>query len=235
MVRIFKKTTDKILRAETPQSILAWIVACYIRFVYWWSSFEYLHKDRLEPLALSQKPLIVVFWHNRMVMLPLAWQWKRPFYMLSSRHGISLILTKILSRFGIQSILGSTKRHAIAAGMEIVEKLSSGSVVGITPDGPRGPSQECSAGVIRLAQLAAETLGPVTIIPATYATSRYRRFRSWDRFIFPYPSRAGAFFIGNPIVVTADKDVESLRQALEDTLNICCKEVDSYIKSKDST
>ena len=234
MKHFLKKKIDKLLRAGVIQSILAWMVTCYIRFVYWWSDdFHYANKDRLDSLVKSGKPIIVVFWHSRIMMLPVAWVWKRPFYMLSSRHGISLILTKILRRFGVHSILGSTNRHGISAGIEIVEKLSQGGVVGITPDGPRGPSEECSIGVIRLAKLAAKTLGPVVIVASSYGISRSKRLRSWDRFIVPYPSARGVFMVGETVTVSADisdAEMEILRQKLQNNLNACTKEADAWAR-----
>ena len=57
-----------------------------------------------------------------------------------------------------------------------------GWLVGITPDGPRGPRYHLNPGLVKLAQL---TGGAVLPIHVNY--SRFWRLKSWDGFMIPKP------------------------------------------------
>lgn len=66
------------------------------------------------------------------------------------------------------------------------EHLTNGSVVAVTPDGPRGPLHSFKYGTL---SLASEAGIPILFIEITY--SKARMLRSWDRFEIPMPfSRA---------------------------------------------
>ena len=52
----------------------------------------------------------------------------------------------------------------------------------ITPDGPKGPRFEFKGGAITVAQLCG-----VPVVPIAYAASKVKIFRTWDKFILPYP------------------------------------------------
>jgi lysophospholipid acyltransferase (LPLAT)-like uncharacterized protein len=42
----------------------------------------------------------------------------------------------------------------------------------------------------------------MTIIPLTFNASRKKVFRSWDRFLLPYPFSRGVFIFGKPLLVS---------------------------------
>jgi 1-acyl-sn-glycerol-3-phosphate acyltransferase len=80
-------------------------------------------------------------------------------------------------------------------------------------------------GVVRTARLAG-----VPLLPVTYAASRRRVLRSWDRFVLPLPFARGVIRIGAPIEVPAnadDDDIERIRGHLESTLNDMTRELDA--------
>ena len=56
-------------------------------------------------------------------------------------------------------------------------------MMGITPDGSRGPCYEAKPGVIALAKI---TKSPVLLL--TFKFSSAFRLSSWDRFVIPFPS-----------------------------------------------
>ena len=60
------------------------------------------------------------------------------------------------------------------------------------------------------------------IFPVTYAATRQRRLRSWDRLIIPLPFARITYVGGEPLQVprhATDTEVEALRQELEMRLN----------------
>jgi len=94
--------------------------------------------------------------------------------------------------------------------------IKRGVSVGITPDGPRGPSIKASDGAIALAKLSG-----ATIVPTAAATSRRVILKTWDRLILPLPFSRGACVWGEPIHVPSKSDtddLEKLRHALETSL-----------------
>jgi lysophospholipid acyltransferase (LPLAT)-like uncharacterized protein len=90
----------------------------------------------------------------------------------------------------------------------MLKRLKEGSCVGITPDGPRGPAMQASAGIVNVARLAG-----VPILPLTYATSRRRILATWDCFHLALPFGRGAYLWGEPIEIAADLDVAGLEHA----------------------
>ena len=218
--------------SKTVRGILAKIVAGYIKLVYKTSPWCYMNKEILDPLVAQKKHIVCAFWHGRLVMMPNAWPWKRPFYMLLSRHREGLMIAQVLNCFGIKSIHGSTNRGGLKAGLEIVEKLKEGSVVGFSPDGPRGPSQKCSVGIISLSFLASKEIGDVYIVPGSFSISNYKKLRSWDRFMIPFPfAKKGCFVLAEPVVIHKHmnkKDLAKMQDLLEERLNQAQDEADHH-------
>jgi hypothetical protein len=106
----------------------------------------------------------------------------------------------------------------------ILKALKSGEVVGMTPDGPRGPRMRISDGIVQAAKLAG-----VPIFPLTYSASNRRVFGSWDRFVLPLPFSKGVFSWGDPIHIGRDLDdtgLEEKRLELESALTRLTQESD---------
>jgi lysophospholipid acyltransferase (LPLAT)-like uncharacterized protein len=71
---------------------------------------------------------------------------------------------------------------------------ASGSNLGFTPDGPRGPFQQAASGA---AFVAAKTGYP--LLPITFSATRHKRLRSWDRFMIPLLFSRIVFVADDPI------------------------------------
>lgn len=129
----------------------------------------------------SGQKTILAFWHNRQLGLLRVADELRPVKVLISRHGDGEIIARIVARFGIGAVRGSSTRGGKAAVRQLV-KASRENHLAITPDGPVGPCYEAKQGVALVASL---TGLPVAWV--TWSTDRAWRFRSWDRFILPKP------------------------------------------------
>lgn len=170
-----------------------------------------------EPAWRGEKAIIVAFWHNRLALMPYCWPSRAPFHMLISGHADGQLIAKAVAAFGISTIAGSSTRGGGAAVRDLVRKLKNGESIGITPDGPRGPSQKAQEGVIALARLSG-----APIVPAAVSVSHRVRLKTWDRLIVGLPFGQGAMVWGNAIAVPRDCDdamAETLRQRVEDELN----------------
>jgi lysophospholipid acyltransferase (LPLAT)-like uncharacterized protein len=81
----------------------------------------------------------------------------------------------------------------------MLEHLSRGDQVGITPDGPRGPRRVAAPGVAQLAALSG-----VVVLPCSAQTTRRRVLASWDRMVLPLPFGRGVLVCQKPIAVPRD-------------------------------
>jgi lysophospholipid acyltransferase (LPLAT)-like uncharacterized protein len=160
--------------------------------------------------------VIVAFWHDRVVMMPIAYR-GRGLCIMNSQHRDGEIATRALARWGIRSVRGSATRGGALGFMQLVNAFRDGYDLAVVPDGPRGPRHVAKAGVIHLARA---TGAPV--FPVSYAATGRRRLRSWDRLLIPLPFSSILFVAGEPLAVPrhmADDEIEAKREALEARLN----------------
>src|SRR5579862_1158337 len=135
-----------------------------------------------------ERACIFVFWHNRIFLLPYLFrkhwhsrQRDRVAVLVSaSRDGEKL--ARVLSKFHMICVRGSSSRRGKEALRELTRLMGEGYDVGITPDGPRGPRYHCQDGAISLAQLTG-----APIIPVSWDVTRKVVVKSWDGFMVPLP------------------------------------------------
>jgi lysophospholipid acyltransferase (LPLAT)-like uncharacterized protein len=187
---------------------LCWVISLYVRFVYRTNRWQVEGSERPLELRREGRAFILAFWHARLLMIPMAWRRLAPINMLISAHRDGQLIAGAVRYFGVASIAGSTSRGGRAALLLMLKRLKAGECVGITPDGPRGPARTASVGIVNLARLA-----QAPIVPITYATSRRRILKSWDRFHLAMPFGRGVFLWGEPFAVAAQLDACGLERA----------------------
>ena len=212
-----KKFRKKIFRYSTIQAIIVSISVAYLFVVKITSSWKHENTDIISKSWTGEEPVIVAFWHNRLLLMPFCWKSKSPFHMLISKHSDGNIISNIINFFGISSIRGSSSSGGSMAIRKLLEVIKSSSSVGITPDGPRGPLFKANKGSITLSQLSG-----VKIIPVSASVSRKKTINTWDKLVFPLPFSKGICIWGEPIIIPRHlKENEKLTyiQKLEDSLN----------------
>ena len=155
------------------------------------------------------KPAIFVMWHNRLFLIPyLFWKYWNIFQrgkvavmVSTSKDGGYLV--RVLERFNLICVRGSSSRRGNAALLEMTRLVEAGADAGITPDGPRGPKYQVADGVISLAQLTG-----APIIPISYVLSRKIELNSWDSFMIPLPFGRATLRVGTPVNVSAAAGAE---------------------------
>ncbi|MBA2241306.1 MAG: lysophospholipid acyltransferase family protein [Chthoniobacterales bacterium] len=160
------------------------------------------------------KPFIGATWHNRLLF----WAYAARRY-LSQYHGSALIsasrdgelIADLVQRFGFDVVRGSSSRKGASAIMQLAAVLDGGRIVGVVPDGPRGPAYEIAPGIVFLAQKSG-----APILPMNLEFSSCWRLRSWDRFILPRPFSTvhltlGPFHRIPPTSTDAEFESERLR------------------------
>ncbi|WP_411818924.1 lysophospholipid acyltransferase family protein [Hyphococcus formosus] len=221
--------------AKSPFILLmaSYAIGAYIRLVYGTTRWTLMGREYFESAVAQNKGVILAFWHGRLLMgAAIRKETDLPVYMLISAHRDGEIIAKGVRGFGIEFIRGSASnpkkasknKHGASAIAQMIAALEEGSVVGFTPDGPKGPRETVKPGVIKLAQMSG-----APIIPAAYSVSRGTRLSTWDRFLLAAPLSKGYYRAGPPITVPASaspEDLENIRLNLERALKDVTQKVD---------
>jgi lysophospholipid acyltransferase (LPLAT)-like uncharacterized protein len=217
-----KALVNSLLLAIVPP-----LAYCIIRLLSWSMRMEVVNGHVDDEHRRWAKPAIAAFWHGRLLMMPTGFQWKRV-SILISRHQDGELISRTVKYFGFRSIRGSTTRGGFSAMREMLKASQEGCNIAITPDGPRGPRYRVQNGIIELAKRTG-----MAIIPLTFSASRKKVFRSWDRFLFPYPFSRGVFISGEPLLVPPHLDDDALEQRrllLERRLREITDQADQYFE-----
>lgn len=239
----FKQLIRKITYSYLVQGAICFLVLFYIRLVYFSSKKIFINHEKLSEAAKIKTPLIIVFWHNRLMMIPFVT--KKPkklhptynFMTLASKHGDGQFVGKVMEKFGLISIYGSSKEgRKSSRGIDfgnmkkILDGLKKGLSLGITPDGPRGPNQKINGEVINIARISG-----AKILPMSYSCSRFKKLKTWDRFIIPLPfSRICFYFDENEIVVpksSSMQEMKKIKTLVEGRMNLVQKKSQEAVNS----
>gem|GEM_PF-138117 len=133
----------------------------------------------------KEKGCILAFWHGRMAV-----GWLLTHSLANGRRAAAVaslskdgsILSDTLEKLGFQLIRGSSSKGGAKVRSAMQEELQRGTIVCVTPDGPRGPFERFKYGTVRIA-----SEGGHPIIFAEIELSASRRLNSWDRFAIPLP------------------------------------------------
>lgn len=201
---------------------LGWLL---INFVARTSKIKIINATQVKELKRKGKNVIYALWHGRM-FLPIWMLRKQNIYVVVSPSRDGEYLHRIISRFGYQSIRGSTSKNPSRTLAQVLNKLVNASDIVIAPDGPLGPAQKVQPGIIWLAK---KTGSP--IIPMTFGARRKRFFASWDKFLFPFPFNRFTFIYGEPVYVSPTDVLEEKVRQLEEELNRITNQADNFYLS----
>ena len=191
------------------------MAAAFIRALHATLRIRHVDVGRIERLNDAGRNYIIAFWHAHLLMMIYA-AFARPIHVMISQHRDGELIARTMGLFGARSLRGSSTRGGAVALKAMIRAARAGAILGITPDGPRGPRHEVQPGVVLAAQAAM-----IPIMPIVFVARRKTLLRSWDRFEIPMPFSRALFVYGNPLDVPRDatrEDVERLRLALQDEL-----------------
>jgi lysophospholipid acyltransferase (LPLAT)-like uncharacterized protein len=185
----------------------------------------------LVPLWHSQRPLIYVMWHGRILMAPWlnvrlrASHGARPPRVLVSLSRNGGLMARFAGRFGLDVVRGSSSGGARAAVRALAAALDRGEDIALMPDGPRGPREVFKPGAIAL---AAFTGAP--IVPVAVAAHPARRLPSWDEFLIPLPFARCAAVFGEAVGVPRDVDRTWMCREMERILTAVTTTADRMVR-----
>ena len=205
-----KRKMKRIFKHKYFQLFLGWIVSFYLKLCFQTSIWFTKNSEIVEKHIKKNKSFIVCFWHNRLLMTVFCWKWSKEFRMLISGHADGKIISNAISYFGIQTITGSSRKNNLSSLKEILKQIDNGSVIGITPDGPRGPNGKVKDGLISLLKKT-----NVSVLPLSYSAKFKFTLKTWDKFIFVTPLNKFVAVWGNPFQFDKNKTLAENKLILE--------------------
>jgi lysophospholipid acyltransferase (LPLAT)-like uncharacterized protein len=195
---------NSLVRAPRAQAMLAAISGCYLTFALRTTRWTLDGQEHFRPFG-SGAPAVFAFWHEFLPLMPalsliarkLPFYRPTPIYTLVSQHRDGRFIGAVVRHFGIVPILGSSTRGGATGLRNLLAVLRRGDMIGITPDGPRGPARQAAFGVAQLAALSG-----VPVVPLAARTSRRILLGTWDRMPVPLPFGRGVVVCGPAISVT---------------------------------
>lgn len=200
---------DRLQLAAFP-----WLAAKLIRFIHFAIKPETLGDDELLKIWGRGQKVILSTWHDQLLMMPPMYKGTKAQVLISpSRDGE--LIARTIAYFSLGAVRGSSSRGGREAFRKLVAYAREPLDLGITPDGPKGPRHEAKIGVVQLARLTGHP-----IVPLAFACSHGHRFKSWDRFLLPYPWGKAVYQVGQPLRAKESESVEDflvrVQQAMED-------------------
>ena len=211
----FKK---KLVKNLIVQNILGFLGFIYIYIVRITSQINHKNKSIPENFWKNQKPFILAFWHNQLLMITFSWKKNKKINILASGHSDGQFGAIIAKYLGSNTLTVSDNKRKINI-RPIFDLLNNNSCIGITPDGPRGPKEKVSDGIIKIAKKS-----NVPIIPVGFWSSRNFTLNSWDSFLITYPFSKCVFAWSEPILIPnnlKDEEISKFQLLLENKINDC--------------
>jgi hypothetical protein len=200
--------------------MLAALLGGYLSFALRTTRWTLDGEEHFRPFGAGA-PVVFAFWHEFLPLMPglsliahkLPFYRPTPIHTLVSQHRDGRFIGAVVQRFGIQPILGSSSRGGAAGLRNLLSVLRQGHLIGITPDGPRGPRRQAAFGVAQLAALSG-----VPVVPLAARTTRRIQLNTWDRMPVPLPFGRGVVVCGPAINVPRDGWNEAI-PTIEHALN----------------
>ncbi|MDH5189559.1 MAG: lysophospholipid acyltransferase family protein [Rhodospirillaceae bacterium] len=218
------KLYKKILNQTWAQNIVSMLGAGYLRLVQITGRWEVRDWQTMQALIDENRPIILCFWHSRLIANAFGWKSDKPLHQLSTPHRDGKIAAATYNRLGVKTIWGSTSKGGSEAVRAMLKVLKHGGIISITPDGPRGPRQRMQKSAIDIARMSGAVL-----VPVSNSMSPFKMLGTWDRMIVPLPFAKGIFAVGQPVEVPRDaspEQLEEIRNTMEQTLNQMTQRLD---------
>ena len=168
-------------------------------------------EEHYKQLIEQRKSVIISIWHGRVLTFVKQLAYKK-YYAVAGTHFDAEIIARICANMGWNVIRGSSSDKGREAYEAILNTLNQpGSVVAMTPDGPKGPAKIPKAGLVKAAQRTG-----AFIIPAAAHSTRRWGFKNWDTFFVAKPFGRIEVIYGEPLSFSEkDQFVDCLAKVKE--------------------
>ena len=219
----------KLLKHFIVQQLLALIAFIYIVFVKITSNIKYENIDSPKKYWQNKKPFILAFWHGQLMTFSYTWKINKKLNILASSHSDGRFGASIARYFKVNNIPISSDSNNLSL-RPIFKILNSNNYIAITPDGPRGPKEKVSEGIIKIAKIS-----KVPIIPVGFGSSKNFCLKSWDSFLITLPFSKCRIVWGDSITIPEnleDKEIEIYKKLIEEKINECVKKAKENLYDK---
>ncbi len=206
----------KILKNFFVQYILGFFTFLYIRIVNFTSSIQFENESIPKQFWNNDKPFILAFWHSQLMMIGFAWKKKQNVNILASSHSDGRFGAIVGKYFNLNNIQTKEKNKSISLRY-IFKLLNDNNYIGITPDGPRGPKEIVSEGIIKIAKSS-----KVPIIPIGFWSSKNFKLKSWDSFLITLPFSKCSFVWNKPLEIPyniQENQIQHYQKLLQEKIN----------------
>ena len=149
--------------------------------------------------------------------------------MMVSRSRDGEMFKRLLAKFDIVSVRGSTTRGGMAAIKELVRVGRSGRDTALALDGSKGPMCVAQPGSLLLAQMTGMPLLPLACRMTPCLT-----LPTWDRMTVPLPFCRVIGEFGAPFYIPRDaKDLVPYMRELQETMNRMGAHLDRIVAGAD--
>lgn len=211
----------QILRNPVAQFLIGKTIGFYMAFVGWTTRWRKVNRAVAERFWAEGGSVIACVWHGRFLLVHTLWKYDgtvqpAKFLVSASREGrIAYHATRTVGSDVTHgsSAKGKQSKGGFEAMREMLRHLEAGGIMGLAPDGPKGPRMRAKLGPIQLAKLSGAPM-----LPMAWSTKWRITLGSWDRFVLALPFGPGVQVWGEPISVARDADnaaMETARLALE--------------------
>lgn len=182
-------------------------IAPYIGWLFLWlitltARLKIVGRERIKPGS------ILASWHGSF-SLPVFLLRKLHLTCIVSPSEDGYLLEKFLILTGCKVIRGSTRRGGLSALRKARRGLEQGEILGITPDGPLGPSRVPHRGILFFAR------GGHPFIPVGVSAKPAIHLKTWDRHIVPLPFSRIVVSFGEPLTIKED-EIDKVKKAIDD-------------------
>ena len=206
----------KLLKNFIIQNILAFFVSIYIYIVKLTSSIQYENQSIPEQYWNNNKSFILAFWHSQLMMVKFSWKINKRINILASGHSDGRFGAIVGKYFNLNNIQTSEKNKSVSL-RSIFKLLNDNNYIGITPDGPRGPQEIVSEGIIKIAKSS-----KVPIIPIGFWSSKNFKLKSWDSFLITLPFSKCSFVWNKPLEIPyniQENQIQHYQKLLQEKIN----------------
>ena len=178
--------------------------------------------EAVQDLVDRDERFILSFWHRRLVMMPLAYPFRRR-SVEGEPRGVAILSSDSKDGersaatwrwYGIHAVRGTVGHSGAQALVRMIQIVKQGWDLGITVDGPRGPRQEAKPGILAVSRKTG-----AWIVPVCVAYSQAWTLKTWDAMLLPLPFSRVVVRYGAPYQVNSGEDEEARRNKLERLLN----------------
>ena len=206
----------KLLKNFFVQYILGFFTFLYIRAVKFTSSIQFENESIPKQFWNNDKPFILAFWHSQLMMIGFSWKKNKNVNILASSHSDGRFGAIVGKYFNLNNIQTSAKNKSVSLRF-IFKLLNDNNYIGITPDGPRGPKEIVSEGIIKIAKTS-----KVPIIPIGFWSSKNFKLKSWDSFLITLPFSKCSFVWNKPLEIPyniQENQIQHYQKLLQEKIN----------------